>query len=208
MENRTEDRNIVSAEDAEQRIDAVEVTKNEETEEKKKKKWIPLLILFLLLLFIAAGVGGYRYWKEASRPKSKYETDMNALPGFLPGKTKEQIEAELNRIIEEGRFNASINSEMTLENGKLNVHIENVPANNYDMMVEVYLYPTQNRTDDAELIYQSKIVKRGFYIEDADASTSVAPGLYDGLAVFHAIMPDDTQEEIGQTAFQVVIRVQ
>lgn len=32
MENRTEDRNIVSAEDAEQHIDAVEVTKNEETE--------------------------------------------------------------------------------------------------------------------------------------------------------------------------------
>ena len=176
-------------------------------EKKKKKKWLPFLILFLLLVLGVGCVGGYRYWKEATRPKGKYETDMNALAGFLPGKTKEQIEAELNRIIEEGRFNASINSEMTLENGQLNVHIENVPANNYDMLVDVYLYPELNSSENPELIYQSKIVKRGFYIDTAEASTTVEPGIYDGLAVFRAIMPDDTQEEVGQTALQVIIRV-
>ena len=176
-------------------------------EKKKKRRWLPFLILFLILLLAGGCVVGYRCWKEAMRPKSKYEADMNALAGFLPGKTKEQIEAELNRIIEEGRFNASINSEMVLENGKMNVHIENVPANNYDMLVDVYLYPVLNSTENPELIYQSKIVKRGFYIDTADASTTVEPGVYDGLAVFHAIMPDDTQEEVGQTALQVIIIV-
>ena len=178
-----------------------------EEKEKKKKRGLPFLIILLLLLLGAGCVGGYLYWKEATRPKSKYETDMNALAGFLPGKTKEQIEAELNRIIEEGRFNASINSEMTLENGEMDVHIENVPANNYDMLVDVYLYPELNSTENPELIYQSKIVKKGFYIDKAEASTTVKPGIYDGLAVFHAIMPDETQEEVGQTALQVIIRV-
>ena len=175
-----------------------------EKKKKKKKKWL-ILLLLLLLCFTCAG--GYVYWKKMTAPQGKFEADMNALEGFLPGKTQEEIEAELSRIIAEGRFNASINSEMTLENGQMNVHIENVPANNYDMMVEVYLYPHQGSTEDAQLIYQSKLVKKGFYIDTAEAETSVKPGNYDGLAVFHAIMPDDTQEEVGQTALSVIIRV-
>ena len=133
--------------------------------------------------------------------------DQNALAGFLPGKTEEEIQEELNRIIEEGRFNASINSQMTLKDGKMDVHIENVPANNYDMMVEVYLYPHEGSQDDAQLIYKSGIIKQGFYIESADAQTTVPSGDYDGLAVFTALMPDDTQEEIGQTALSVIISV-
>lgn len=173
------------------------------TEKKKKKRW--LILLLLLLLCFACG-GGYFIWKS-SQPKSKYETDMNALAGFLPGKTQEQIEAELSRIIAEGRFNAAMNGELTIENNKIDVAIENVPANNYDMMVEVYLYPNAPSTENAELVYKSGIIKRGFYIETGDASTTMEPGDYVGIAVFHAIMPDDTQEEMGQTALYVVIHV-
>lgn len=176
------------------------------TRGKEKKKSKKGLILLLLLLLCFACGGGYFIWKS-NQPKSKYETDLNALEGFLPGKTKEQIEEELNRIISEGRFNASINGELTLENKKMDVHIENVPANNYDMVVEVYLYPTHGSTENAELVYKSGVIKRGFYIEEGDASTTVEPGDYEGLVVFHAIMPDDTQEEIGQTALSVVIHV-
>lgn len=176
----------------------------ENKKERKKKRW---LILLLLLLLAFACAGGYLWWKEYSRPKSKYEMDQNALAGFLPGKTQEEIEAELNRIIAEGRFNASINSEMTLENGKLNVHIENVPANNYDMMVEVYLYPHENDTEDAQLIYKSGVIQKGFYIDTVDAQTNVEPGVYDGRALFTAVTADETQEEIGQTALNVIIQV-
>ena len=68
---------------------------------KKKKRWL-ILLLLLLLCFVCGG--GYYFWRE-SRPKSKFEMDQNALAGFLPGKTEEEIQEELNRIIEEGRFN-------------------------------------------------------------------------------------------------------
>lgn len=175
----------------------------EPEEKKKSKKW--LVLLLLLLLCFACG-GGYFIWKS-KQPKSKYETDLNALAGFLPGRTQEEIEAELGRIIAEGMFNASMNGELTLENKKMDVHIENVPANNYDMLVEVYLYPQAGSTENAELVYKSGIIKRGFYIEEGDASTTVDPGDYVGIAIFHAIMPDETQEEIGQTALSVVIHV-
>lgn len=177
--------------------------KKEKKKKKKKKKW--LLLLLLLLLCFACG-GGYYVWKS-NQPKSKYEADMNALAGFLPGKTDEEIQNELNRIIEEGYFNASINGEMTLENGSLNVHIENVPANHYDERVEVYLYPDQNDPENSQLIYESGIIKIGYYIEDGEAKTDVKPGKYIGRAVFHAITPDEAQEEIGKTILDVLIEV-
>lgn len=179
------------------------VPQTEEKEKKKKKKW--LLLLLLLLLCFACG-GGYYVWKS-NQPKSKYEADMNALAGFLPGKTDEEIQNELNRIIEEGYFNASINGEMTLENGSLDVHIENVPGNRYDEQVEIYLYPDYKNEENAELIYTSGLIKIGYYIENGEAKTSVKPGKYLGKAIFHAIMPDETQEEIGKTILDVLIEV-
>ena len=91
---------------------------------KRKKAWI-LILLFLLLIGVG---GGYLLWNNL-RPKSQYELDRNALEGFLPGKTEDEIKAELNRYIQEGFFNVSMNPQMTLKDGKLDVHIENVPAN-------------------------------------------------------------------------------
>lgn len=170
---------------------------------KKKKRWI--IILILLLLALCAG-GGYVLYQNM-KPQSKFDIDRNALEGFLPGKSEEEIQAELNRVIEEGNFNASINTQLTLEKKKLDVRIENVPANNYYMQVDIYLYPHQGSTEDSELIYQSGVIMQGKYIVDADAKTTVGPGVYDGIAVFHALTPDENLEEIGATAANVVIQV-
>lgn len=172
-------------------------------EKKKKKRWI--IILILLLLALCAG-GGYVLYQNM-KPQSKFDIDRNALEGFLPGKSEEEIQAELNRVIEEGNFNASINTQLTLEKKKLDVRIENVPANNYYMQVDIYLYPHQGSTDDSELIYQSGVIMQGKYIVDADAKTTVGTGVYDGIAVFHALTPDENLEEIGATAANVVIQV-
>ena len=172
-------------------------------EKKKKNRWI--IILILLLLVLCAG-GGYVLYQHM-KPQSKFDIDRNALEGFLPGKSEEEIQAELNRVIEEGNFNASINSQMTLEKKKLDVRIENVPANKYYMQVDIYLYPHQGSTEDSELIYQSGVIMQGKYIVEADAKTSVGPGVYDGIAVFHALTPDENLEEIGATAVNVVIQV-
>lgn len=169
---------------------------------KKRRKWI---ILFIILLLLLLSIGGCFMWKKA-KPQSKYDIDRNALEGFLPGKTQQEIEAELSRIIEEGRVNVAMNPTPILKDGKLNVTIENVPANRYYLQVDVYLYPEQGNADKSELIYSSGVIKQGFYVEEGDAKTKVNPGQYDGLAVFHALYPD-TLEEIGTTGMTLVITV-
>lgn len=171
-------------------------------EKKKKKKW---LLLLLLLLLLAGGVGGFFIWKNM-QPKSQYELDRNALEGFLPGKSKKDIEEELNRIIEKGRFNVSMNPSPVVKGKKINVAIENVPANNYYMQVELYIYPDRKDTDKTERIYKSGMIKQGFYIEEGDLEkgVTVKNGTYDGIAIFHAFNPE-TMEEIGSTAMTVTV---
>lgn len=185
----------------------IEHTEQEEEqqpeEKKKKKKW--LLLLLLLLLLILGGVGGFFVWKNM-QPKSQFELDRNALEGFLPGKSKRDIEKELNRIIEKGRFNVSMNPTPIVKDKKINVAIENVPANNYYMQVEVYIYPDKEDSDKTELIYKSGMIKQGYYIEEGDLQkgVSVKAGTYDGIAIFHAFNPETT-EEIGSTAMTLQV---
>ena len=183
--------------------EGLEFEQTEKKKKKKKKKW--LLLLLLLLLCFACG-GGYYIWKS-NQPKSKFEEDLNALQGFLPGKTQAEIEAELNRIIKEGYFNASVNGEMTLENGILDVNIENVPANHFDTVVDIYLYPEAGRNENGQLIYESGIIKPGYYVETADVKAKIDPGVYNGQAVIHAIRQDESQEEMGKTVLNLVIEV-
>ena len=66
----------------------------------KKGRGKLLLLLLLLILLIAAGVGGWYWWQ------SQQDTffDVAAMTGHLPGKTEEEIQAELNRVVEEGMF--------------------------------------------------------------------------------------------------------
>lgn len=166
-----------------------------------RKIIIAIIVLILILLLAYCGY-------EQLRPKSRHELDRNALEGFLPGKTEEEIQAELDRIIDESRFNVTINSLITLRDGKADVRIENVPANNYYMQVDLYVYPETGSTDNPQMIYQSGVIQQGHYIETADAETDLPEGYYDGLAVFHALYPDETMEEIGQTSMNVVIHIE
>ena len=169
---------------------------------RKKKKWLLLLLLLLLLL---CGIGGFFLYRHL-RPMSRFEMDRNALEGFLPGKTSEEIQAELNRIIDEGRVNISMNPTPVIENGEINVRIENVPANHYYLQADVYLYPEKGNGETSELVYRSGIIKQQFYIENGKADTDVEPGEYDGIAIFSALDPD-TMEEIGKTSLTLVITV-
>lgn len=165
-----------------------------------KKGGLALLVLALLLC------GAALAWKWlAPQPQSQYELDANALAGFLPGKTEEEIQAELNRIIEKGYFNVSINPTPNVApDGTVNLNIENVPGNNYWMQVNVYII---GEDGGETLLYASGIIKQGYYINEAEAAGKLpAPGQYNGRADFTALMPD-TQENIGQTAATMLINV-
>ena len=164
-----------------------------------------------LLFFVAAiliGLSGglaYRLYSQP-KPQSRYDIDRNALEGFLPGKTEDEIQKELNRIIDESRLNISMNPTPVVADNKINVMLENVPANNYYLQADVFIY-TDEKTLEMEKVYQSGVLKQGFYIETGDVVKMPEPGRYNGLAVFHALYPE-TLEEIGQTAMNLVVTVE
>lgn len=176
-----------------------------ESEVQKHKKQKKLLILLALLLFLVFGILFWALWSMGKTP-SQYDLDADALAGFLPGRTQEEIETELNRIIQKGYFNVSINpTPIVSPDGQINVMIENVPANNYWMQVDVYLQ--ESRTDE-RLIYSSGIIKQGFYIESGEMLGERPPaGEYNGRAIFRALMPE-TMEEIGTTGATMLIFVE
>ena len=114
-----------------------------------------------------------------------------------------EIQKELNRIIDESRLNISMNPTPVIRDGKINVMLENVPANNYYLQADVYIY-TDEETLDMQQVYQSGIIKQGFYIESGDVMEMPEGGRYNGIAVFHALYPE-TLEEIGQAAMNIVV---
>ena len=165
-----------------------------------------MLLLLLLLLLTTAVVVTLLVGKELFRPKSQWELDREALEGFLSTHTQEEIEAELNRIIEKGRFNISLNPTLTVaEDGRANVMIENVPANHYWMRVTIYYIDQQGQERE---LYRSGIIQQGYCIEEATITGQRPPaGEYNGRAVFSAIMPE-SDEEVGQSAATMMIQVQ
>ena len=179
----------------------------QEPEKKKRNKW--WLLLLLLLLLLGAGGAAFYYRKQAQKPEelNKWQMDQNALEGFLPGKTAEEIQAELSRIIDENTMNVSMNAVPTVRDGKINVSIENVPGNNYWQQVDLYIYPDKNHEQEQELIYQSGLVKPGFYVESGEVLKDLEPGEYDGRAIFHAIYPE-TGEIVNAPEMTVVVKVE
>ena len=129
--------------------------------------------------------------------------DPNATTGILPGMTDEQIIEELNRIVEEGMFNISINTQISFPNGTAEgqAYIDNISANHYNMTVQIVL------DDTGESVYQSGGIRPGQYIENITLSKALPKGSYKATAIFTAHDPED-QSEVGQAAAEVLLTVE
>lgn len=130
------------------------------------------------------------------------ERDPNAALGQLDGKTPEEIQAELNRVVEEGMFNVSISSTVSFEDGEAEgeLRIENVPGNRYLMKVQI----TADGT--GEVLYTSGLIEPNHHIERARLDVDMEAGTYPCTAVFYAYEPD-TEESVGQAAVKMTITV-
>lgn len=155
-----------------------------------KKKKTGVIIIIIVIVVAAIVIGGYFIWQN-SQPKSGFVVDRMAQDGFLEDKTQEEIQALLDQVVEEGRFNVSINSNPVFENGASegNLRIENVPGNRYYMKVIVVL------DDTGETVYESDGLKQGQYIENVKLSKTLPKGEYPATAMFTAINPDTLSEE-------------
>ena len=167
-------------------------------EERRKKKrgcafWV---VLALALLAIAVASVCALMWLQPA--KSSRSGDL----GQLEGKTPAEIQAELDRVVEEGMFNISIASTVEFADGASpgELRIENVPNNNYLMRVVI------NRADNGQKLYETDIIEPNHHIQQDTLDVDLPAGTYECLATFTALDPE-SEEERGEVAAQMTINV-
>ena len=176
----------------------------EKTTERKAGNRKPLLIIGIVLLVLILAAAAVFIWAKFFRDTGyeRYQFDTAAMAGRIQQMTEEEIQAELNRVVEEGMFNISIASAIVFPSptSEGEARIENIAANHYHMQVDITLDET------GETVYSSKLIQPGYSIENIKLEKELEPGEYAATAVFNAI----TQQELqlfGQAAAQITIYV-
>lgn len=157
---------------------------------KKGKGWLIALIVVLGVGLL--GGGGYFAYENFLKPQDSYERfqfDTEAMEGRIQMMTEEEIQAELDRVIEEGMFNISIASSIIFDpdTKEGEARIENIPANRYHMQVDIYL------DDTGEKVFSSKLIQPGYSLEYIKLNRDLAPGMYPATAAFNAITKEELQ---------------
>ena len=131
------------------------------------------------------------------------EMDANAQKGGLTYRSQEEIQAELNRKVEEGMINISMNTSPVFPSGteKGNLLIVNSDSNHYPQIVFIV------RKDTGEEIYRSKGIAVGSRIEYAALDVDLPAGIYDCVAYFNNADPD-TGAILGTAGAEITVTVQ
>lgn len=162
---------------------------------RKSRKGVIIAILVALVAIVLAILLALSMCTEE---KSRRQGDA----GQLEGKSDAEIQAELDRVVEEGMFNISIASVVEMENGRAvgDLRIENVPGNRYLMQV------TLVRNDTGEQIYQTDLIEPNHHIQRDTLDVVLPKGSYECTALFEALDPE-TEELVGQAAAVITLNV-
>ncbi len=165
----------------------------------KKQSKKPLVIVCLCLLAVVAGGAAFWLTREDTDPLA---LDDNATMGVLPGIDITERQAQLQEQLDESMIAFSINTSPVFATGgsEGNLMLENPEHNAKLLVAEIYLDDTQ------ELIYQSKAIPAGAYIENAMLDKVLEPGEYQATAYFKAYREDD-RSFIGQAGAAIKITV-
>lgn len=159
---------------------------------RPRRAWRVRIILFVILIAVALAATGYYVWDRHIRKTAGYERyqfDTAAMAGRIQNLSEEEIQAELDRVIEDGMFNISIASAIVFETPKDEgqARIENIAANKYHMQVDIVLDET------GETVYSSRLIQPGYSIESITLNRELEPGEYRATAVFSAITQESLQ---------------
>lgn len=172
---------------------------------KEKEKGRKKALLLLLLLFIVAGAGGGYWWythNQVMDATTKYWFDKLAKDGSLQGKTPAEVQDILNSVVEEGMFNVSMNAKAIFNDGKSegSIGLENIPQNRYYCRVVIL------RDDTNEVLYESKGLKPGQYIDKIKLKKNLPAGDYACTAQVIATDPESL-DDIGQVQVKIQVSV-
>ena len=166
-------------------------------EQKSSRKRAAVIAIICALAAIAIWL---LVWLFACNGASLF--DPNAQDGQAPYKSAEEMQAELDRVVEEGMFNISIAGAIQFDDGASEgtAYIENVPGNRYNMRVRI----TEDATGD--VLYESGVLKPNQFIEKIALTKDLDQGSYPATATFTALDPS-SYDEVGQAAAKVVVNV-
>lgn len=164
----------------------------------KKKTVIIVLLVVLVVLLAAAAVVAL-----LAKPAYSERLEPNAVVGSMPGKTREQIEAELTQKVSEKEVAFAINAQPVFADGqaKGNILFENPTSNNKLTRVEI------TRDDTGELLYKSGLLEPGSYVPEAKLLIDLDPGTYTCTATIFAYKQED-ESFIGKVAAGLSLTVE
>ena len=176
---------------------------NEAKKNNKKK----IIAAFAIIAAIIGGVAGYCVSKNhaggGEDPSTGMVWDTNAEEGGLEERSEEEIQAELNKKVEEGMINISMNTSPVFADGTSegNLMIVNSSANHYPQIVYIV------RKDTNEEIYRSGGIPVGSKIENAALNVDLPAGTYDCVAYFNNADPE-TGAILGTAGAEITITVE
>lgn len=171
---------------------------------QKKPVSKKILIFATVIVIAAAGI-----FYGMSQKNKGLEFDENATIGTLPGIDMEQRKAEMQKQLDDSMIAFSVNTSPTLASGTSegNFMIENPQQNEKLIVAEIYLDNTESENGTGELLYKSKFIKPGSYIENLKLEKVLSAGTYNATVYFKAYNIDN-QSFIGQTGAAIKITVQ
>lgn len=128
--------------------------------------------------------------------------DENAVVGQRETRTDEEIQAELNKKVEEGMLTISINSCPVFADGSSEglLSIVNEKVNKYSQMVEIY------RIDNKELVYKSNLIPVGGRIDYDKLLVDLDKGEYPCVAYISSIGVNG--EVLGKVGTEMLIKIE
>ena len=172
-----------------------------------KRLWIAaaailLILIVLAILFIHRKPNSAVNTPDAETP-SGIVWDENAEKGGIVPRSAEEVQKELNRKVEEGMINISMNTSPSFPDGlsEGNLLIVNSERNNYPQVVTI------ERKDTGEEIYRSGAIPVGSKIEQAKLSVPLDAGKYECVAYFNNVDPK-TGSVLGTAGAEIVVTIQ
>lgn len=133
---------------------------------------------------------------------TQYWFDKFAEGGTLAGKTRHELQGMLDKIMDEGMVNVSMNSVVVFDDGTAegSLGVENISANRY------YVRVVLKNDADGSVLYESQGLKPGQYIDKIKLNKDLPAGEYTCTAT-EIITDPETLEDIGQVDVAVKLIV-
>lgn len=155
-------------------------TESIETKEEAKKKYRGLLLfLFLLLLLCLTRCIGEIRDDKATPIRGTLNLEINSNSSKW---NNEEIQAAVNKAVDEGYFDATMNTSINLreKDQQANLFIYNNPDNKYSTYIDI-------KTASGEKIYSSQIIEPGFKVEYDYLDQELASGSHKCIATFNIL---------------------